>query len=121
MYKDGRVNKRICFAMLLIGLSHIHDSYVIMYPIVQVLAEIAQASWRLITGWTVRGSNPGRGEILRKRAKSHCGPNNVLYNEYRVNRPALGVDHPPPSSVEVKERIELYIYSPSWPSWSVVK
>jgi hypothetical protein len=29
-----------------------------------------------------------------------------------VKRPWRGVDHPPPSSAEVKERIELYLYSP---------
>jgi hypothetical protein len=32
-----------------------------------------------------------------------------------------GVDHPPESSAEVKERIELYIYSPFGPSWPVLK
>jgi hypothetical protein len=32
-----------------------------------------------------------------------------------VKRPRLGVDHPPPSSAEVKERVELYM-SPSEPS-----
>ena len=37
-----------------------------------------------------------------------------------VNRPGRGVDHPPPSSVEVKERIELYLYSPSGSSWPVL-
>jgi hypothetical protein len=31
--------------------------------------------------------------------------------------PGGGTDHPPPSSAEVKERIELYLYSPSGPSW----
>jgi hypothetical protein len=36
-----------------------------------------------------------------------------------VKRPGRGVDHPPPSSTEVKERVELYLYSPSGPSWSV--
>jgi len=30
-----------------------------------------------------------------------------------VKRPGPGVDHPPPSSAEVKERVELYLYSPS--------
>jgi len=25
-----------------------------------------------------------------------------------------GVDHPPPSSAEVKERVELYLPSPAW-------
>ena len=29
-----------------------------------------------------------------------------------VKRPGRGVDHPPPSSPEVKERVELYLYSP---------
>jgi hypothetical protein len=35
-------------------------------------------------------------------------------------RPGRGVDHPPPSSTEVKERVELYLYSPSGPSWPVL-
>jgi hypothetical protein len=32
-----------------------------------------------------------------------------------LKRPGRGVDHPPLSSAEVKERLELYIYSPSGP------
>jgi hypothetical protein len=36
-----------------------------------------------------------------------------------VKRPGRGVDHPPPSSAEVKERVELYLYSSSRPSWPV--
>jgi len=31
-----------------------------------------------------------------------------------VKRPGRGVDHPLPSSAEVKERVELYLYSPFW-------
>jgi hypothetical protein len=34
-----------------------------------------------------------------------------------VKRPGRGVDHPPLSSDEVKERAELYIYSTSEPTW----
>jgi hypothetical protein len=37
-----------------------------------------------------------------------------------VKRPGRGVDHPPPSSAEVKERVDLYLYSPSGPSWPVI-
>jgi hypothetical protein len=37
-----------------------------------------------------------------------------------VKRPGRGVDHPPPSSAEIKERVELYLYSPFGPSWPVV-
>ena len=33
-----------------------------------------------------------------------------------VKRPRCGVDHRPASSTEVKERVELYLYSPSGPS-----
>ena len=29
-----------------------------------------------------------------------------------VKRPGRGFDHPPPSRAEVKEKVELYIYSP---------
>ena len=36
-----------------------------------------------------------------------------------VQRPERGVHHPSPSSIEVKERVQLYICSPSEPSWLV--
>ena len=32
-----------------------------------------------------------------------------------------GVDNPPPSSVKVKERVELYLYSTSGPWWPVIR
>jgi hypothetical protein len=38
-----------------------------------------------------------------------------------VKRPGCGIDHPPPSSAKVKERVELYFYSPSGPSWHVLE
>jgi hypothetical protein len=34
--------------------------------------------------------------------------------------PERGVDHPPPFSGEVKERVQLYLYSPHGPSWPVL-
>jgi len=34
--------------------------------------------------------------------------------------PGLGIDHPPPSCAKVKERVELYLYSPSGPLWPVL-
>jgi hypothetical protein len=36
-----------------------------------------------------------------------------------VKRPGRGTDHPSPSSAEDKGRVQLYTYSPSWPSWPV--
>jgi hypothetical protein len=38
-----------------------------------------------------------------------------------VTWPGRGVNHPPPSSSEVKERVKLYLYSPAGPSWQVIR
>ena len=70
-----------------------------------------------VDGW---GSNPGGAEIFRTRQERPWGLPSLLYNVYRlsfpeIKRPGRGVDHPPPSSAEVEERIELYLYSTSWP------
>jgi hypothetical protein len=37
-----------------------------------------------------------------------------------VKWPEHGFNHPPPFSAEVKERVELYLYSTSRPSWPVI-
>jgi hypothetical protein len=37
----------------------------------------------IATGWTVRGSNPGGGEIFRSRPHRLWGPPSLLYNGYR--------------------------------------
>jgi len=37
-----------------------------------------------------------------------------------VKRQGRGIDHPPPSSAVVKERVDLYLYPPSGPSWPVL-
>ena len=89
-------------------------------------AGIARSAYRFDTGWKVRGSNPGRGgEIFRTRPDWPRGPPSLLYNGYRVpspgvKRPGRGVNHLHTSSAEVKERVELYLYSPSGPSWPVL-
>jgi hypothetical protein len=67
-------------------------------------------------------SNPvGGDEIMRTRPDLPWGPSILLYNWYRTSllgaeRLGGGVGHPPPSSADVKERIELYFSSgPSQP------
>jgi hypothetical protein len=65
------------------------------------------------------------GEIFRSRPDRPWGPLSLLHNGYRVSVPGVklpgrGVDHPPPSSADVKERVELYLYSPFGPSWPVL-
>jgi hypothetical protein len=86
--------------------------------ILPLWAGMALSVYRPATGWTVRGSNPGEGEIFRTLPDLPWGPPSLLCNRYRVSfprvkRPGRGANHPPSSSAEVKERVELYLYSPS--------
>ena len=57
------------------------------------------------------------GEIFRTCPDRPWGPPSLLYNGYRVFpggkvRPRRDADPSPPSSAEVKNRVELYLYSP---------
>jgi len=68
----------------------------------------------------VRGSNPGGGEIFRPGV--HPASYTMGTGSFSgVKGPRRGVDHPPPSSAEVKERVELYLCSPFGPSWPVLE
>jgi hypothetical protein len=69
---------------------------------------------RLATGWTVRGSNSSGGEICHSRPDRSWGPPSLLNSGYRVSFPGVkrlrrGINHPPLSNPEVKERAELYL------------
>ena len=57
------------------------------------------------------------GEIFRTSPDRPWDPPSLLYNEYRVFsggkvRPGRDADPSPPSSAEVKNRVELYLCSP---------
>ena len=63
------------------------------------------------------GINSGGDEIFGTCPDRSRGPPSLLYNGYRVyfpgvKQPGRRVHHPPPSSAKVKERLELYLYSP---------
>ena len=51
------------------------------------------------------------GEIFRTHPDRPWGPPSLLVSFPGVKQPGRCVDHPP-SSVEVKERVELYLYPP---------
>ena len=57
------------------------------------------------------------GEIFLTGPDLPRGPPRVLYEGYRVirgvKRPGRGVDQPLPSSVDVKQKVGLYLTSPS--------
>jgi hypothetical protein len=48
------------------------------------VGRVAQLVQRLATGWKVRGSNPGGGEIFRICPERTWGPSSLLYNGYLV-------------------------------------
>ena len=54
----------------------------------------------------------------RSRRDRSCGPPNLLYTGYpvsfdRLHLPGCDVNHLSPSSAEVKEKVEVYLYAPS--------
>jgi hypothetical protein len=66
----------------------------------------------------------GGGQIFRTRPDRFRGPPSLLYNGYRVVAGCKAAEAwrwpPTPSSTEVKERVELYLYSPFGLSWPVL-
>ena len=88
-------------------------------------AGIAQSVQRLATGWAVRGSKPGGVRDFLHPSRPALGPTKptiqwVAGLSRGVKRPGRGVDHPPPSSAEVKARVPLYFYSISGSWWPVL-
>jgi hypothetical protein len=68
---------------------------------------------------------PVGDEIFRTSQEGYWGPPNPVYDGYYasflgVKWPGRGVNHPTPSSAEVKERVDLYFYSPSASLWPVL-
>jgi len=75
-------------------------------------------------GWAVRGSN-AVGERFSASVQTGPGVHPASYTMgteplQGIKRPGRGVDHPPPSSAKVKERVGLYLYFPPGPSSPVL-
>ena len=89
-----------------------------------MLLNSAQCSTPFATDWTVRGSNSCWGEIFRTCPHRPWGPRGLLYNgpgSFAGGKVAgAWLLSPTPSRAEVKVRVELYLSSPSRPSWPVV-
>jgi hypothetical protein len=84
------------------------------------MGPVTQSVLRLATGWTVRRSKPGVGEIFRTCSDRPRGSPSLLYNGYRVfpggkERPGHDADPSPASSAVGHERVALYFYSPYGP------
>ena len=81
---------------------------------IQCLSAGRHSSVGTAKGWTVGRSNPsGGGEIFR-----NC-PHLLWGNSYTtgtwsfpgVKRPRRGLDHPPTSRAEVKERVDIHLHA----------
>jgi hypothetical protein len=71
---------------------------------------------QFVIDYTVQGSNTGGGEIFCPHPNWPWDPPSLLFKGYQVisqgvKRPGRGVNHSPPSSAEVKERVQLYLTS----------
>jgi hypothetical protein len=66
--------------------------------------------------WGARFSAPAQTGLGTHPASYRMGKGFFL----RVKRPGHCVDHPPLPSVEVKERVDLYLYSPFGSPWPVL-
>ena len=90
-----------------------------------LLLNSAQYSTPFATEWKARGSNSCCGTRFSSPVPTGPGVHAASCTMDRVaspgvKRPGRGVDHPPPSSAEVDGRVELYICSPTGPSWPVL-
>jgi hypothetical protein len=89
-------------------------------------AGIAQPVMLLSTDWTMRGSIPGGGTRFSASVQSGLGAHPASYTTGTVylfpGGTAAGAWRWPttPSGAEVKERVELFLYSNSGPSWPVL-
>jgi len=68
------------------------------------------------TSWMGRGSKPDWGEIFHTRPQRPRSPNSLVPG---VKQSWRSLDNPTPTSAEVEERVQLYVYPPSQPSWPV--
>jgi hypothetical protein len=79
-------------------------------------AGIAQSLQRLATNWTVKDQIPVEASFsacVRTGAGAHPASYTFVTGLLSASTPlGSGVEHPPPSKAEVKERIVIYLYSP---------
>ena len=88
------------------------------------MAAIAQLVQGLATGWTSGDRMPVEARFSAPIQTGHAAqPASYTMGTGvfpGVKRPGCGVDHPPPSSAEVEERVQQYLYFPSGSSWLVL-
>jgi len=107
---NGSKDVHVIVPVYLLCLSACHSHFLSLYSIYEV---DRVSSVGIATGWTVRGSNRGRGRDFPYPSRSalvHTHPPTqwVPGLSREVKRPGLGSDLPHPSSAEVKEILDLF-------------
>ena len=69
--------------------------------------------------------NPSGGKIFHTHIQTgpwaHPASNTMSIMSFpEVKKLRCGLNHPPTSSVKVKVRVQLHLYSPSVPTWYVI-
>jgi len=108
--------------ILTLSQQRLEISILFLFCAIHVGARILQLVWWLAVGWMVQGSKPNTGEMFRTHPYHPWGPPSLLYNGFWVfsgGKVARVWQPPMPCSDKVKERVELYICSPSGPSLPV--
>jgi hypothetical protein len=83
----------------------------------------SSAVQHLATGWMIGGFDSRQGLeifLFTTAALGHTQPPIQWVPgalSFGINRPGREADHSPPYSADVKERVALYLHSPSTPSW----
>ena len=79
-----------------------------------IWAELVHSVQRLATGWTIRGSNPGEGRAFSAPVQTGPGAHPTSCTTDTGSFPGAKRPWrlPPLSNAEVKERVQLFLYSP---------
>ena len=93
------------------------------FTLVNGIVQATSATWYGLDGPGFESRR--ERDFFRTRPDRPWSPHSLLQNWFRVSFPGIkqpgrGDDHPLPSTPEVQERVQLYVYSPSGSSWPVL-
>jgi len=115
--------KRFDYVIIIINIYLYHNLWKPTNVFLSFFLPTSGPGWRsrLATryGLAIRGSNAAPVQTGPGVNPACCNMRTVSLSP-GVKRPELGVNHLAPSTAEVKGRIELFLYSPLGPSWSVL-
>jgi len=80
-------------------------------------AGVAQSVWKFAMGWAVQVSTARFSRTVLRHIQP---PVNRYWAFSRSKAPGACSWPPTPSNAEVKQRVEIYLVSPSGPSWTVL-